>query len=107
MITFKNTIVDLGELKKNTPGKAVFYFEGDSKEIEQVTTSCGCTGAKFDKNFVQATYNGGEHPGPFAKSIFVYMKDGKPMFITNDKKMKVRNPEKAIHVLTIQGKILS
>lgn len=84
---FKNTVVDLGEIKGGSKGVEVFWeFEDLSKNdiaynddgSPAIKPGCGCT-ASFEvgEDGIYAKYNdSGNKTGKITKALTVYRKDG-------------------------------
>ena len=88
------------KLKQNNKYVAYWEYTGDPNAIDTLTTSCGCSGAKIDKenNRIIATYSTGSAAGDRTKHVYVWLKDGQPrmikdahngMQIPNHKKKKI------------------
>jgi len=84
-LSFKTKVHDFGQvLISEGPVSCKFVATNDTKEvvaIRSVTTSCGCTSVKWNKDGIQpgakteisVTYTNDEGPYPFEKSVTVYV----------------------------------
>jgi hypothetical protein len=86
-IEFKQTEIDMGNLKQGHPQTATFEFQNTGSKpliIQQVETSCGCTEPTWPKRPIKpgqlselkVTYDA-KHPGRFVKSITVFCNSDK------------------------------
>ncbi len=100
MIKFKE-LIKYVKVKKNTPIKVVWEFEGNQEDIEHIQTDCGCSSAIKEDNQIMVIYN--HSTGNIAKRhVTLYLKDKEPLKIKiND--VEVVNPLKKQIVLTLSG----
>lgn len=123
MINFKDKVIDIGDIKmRSTDNIVEFTFEGDGRNIEFVRKLCGCTADEAILGHVlQLRYNEtitrdvtkeelkSQYPEKyilFDKSVEVYYKDGKDLYVINEVGNKSFNSKKAHDTLTFKGKII-
>lgn len=83
-ITFKEDVIDYGEVTKGSDGERTFTFTNTGDKplvIKSVSTSCGCTAAEYPKptdviapgeeGVIKVKYDT-NRPNAFSKSISVY-----------------------------------
>lgn len=99
MLNFENRILEF-EAKLDSKNVVEFKFEGNVSEIEDYETDCSCTNVKASDGVLSVEYsNGGSVT--FAKSITLYVKDGKPLNVWQNG-IKVKNPDKEkIHLFFV------
>lgn len=91
-------------------GKSNLFWEfskdADLSTIEFIKGSCGCTEVKQEDNGVSAVYKDNHDTTQVPdkhtvqNSIRVFLKDGKPLMVENDRGVKIHNLEKEHHLLT-------
>lgn len=116
---FMSDMFDLGDVVHNSTPDFSFISLGTSP-IESVKAGCGsCTHPRLQPNGdILGHINisnaigrnvGGDNAlryGEFKKTMTVYIKDGKPLFLKNKKGNNVPNPEKQKITLTIMGNVV-
>lgn len=105
-------------LKRGSQGNIVEFMYGKDTtavDVEFAKGTCGCTDVKILKDRIQAKYNDGtdeasfeghsiSHAIPIEKSIRVFFKDGKDLYVTVKGK-KNFNPEKEQMTLRFYGNV--
>ena len=72
MVSFKNTIVNLGDVAINTKHDIIYEFTGDASEISSVNATCGCTASvKKESDKITAVFTV-TNTGEFTKTINVF-----------------------------------
>ena len=90
MSKFKETIIELGNVKTNTRKKIFFTFNGNVGTIKRVAASCSCTTPKVKKDGVEVIFNSGAFPKQLLgrdyyetmKQVIVYFENGEKEVLT-------------------------
>lgn len=107
-IKFANTVyVVPQQIKANQAGVPLEWHieEGSIEDIEHIQPGCGCTAeVKMENGRVLATYNDNtkveevaEMPGrvkTISKNLRVFLKDGKPLMVKNERGVETYNAQK-------------
>lgn len=113
---YKVQMYDLGDVKQGTKAKFKYDFVGENKP-QSVVGQCGCTVAKLNKDgsidghivvnsAIGRDKNTNEvNEGVFLKSIKVFLNDGLPTHIKNEKGNNTSNPNKTFITLYLTGNV--
>jgi len=119
-VEFKESVVDLGTIGKNSSQQVFFPFKEPGKEtsekIKNVKPSCGCTAdVVITEEGIKATYydqtsftekqKSSGKLKEITKNLVVTFKDGEPRLIKNERDVWVKNPKKESVVLFIHAKV--
>lgn len=122
-VVFPSTVVNLGDIEQaSTNNVAIFKFEGDSNSIEDIVASCSCTAEIYlNEDHIKAVYRdntqvnasvianlkeqGGRKYTDINKAITVFLRDGKPLKVPNQKGVMIYNQEKEKITLFIRAKV--
>lgn len=121
-IVFTVPNVYLGKILPGTKHSIQFEFEGPANLIEDMVPSCGCTAnLAITSNKITGTYHdntaldyntiqrlpkvGEDRVHEISKSIAIYLADGKPLKVQNERGLMVYNPEKTKIWLYLHGTV--
>lgn len=93
-----------------------FFKQIEAEDIEEIRPHCGCTASiEILPDGIKATYSDNSTEKQFAnlagnyyhinKGLNVFVKDGEPMSIINDKGVSVFNPKKKYFVLRFSANV--
>ena len=105
----KTDVFKLGTVKSTDVIEYSFDFLGNANDdIEYLEKSCGCTEAIFKdgqiKGHLDISKSGKIESGvTVTKYIYVYIKDGEPRFLRDEKYRKIPNPNKNWFRLQLSG----
>lgn len=123
-INFPSPNIYLGKIFPGTKHNLIFEFLGPSNLIEDIVPSCGCTAsmAIVDNSKITGVYHDNtaldlntinrlpivnkERLHEINKSIAVYLADGKPLKIQNERGFMIYNPEKLKIWLYLHGTVV-
>lgn len=104
---------------QGTPNEKVafeFKYKGDAADLACVQGTCGCTNVWIEGDTVKGVLTLGDKSQYVGKAgsngiaaehknVKIYLEDGKPYVVIDDKKLKNDNPEKVILTLNISGTV--
>ena len=100
-MNWKETIIDIGEIKEGATTVVNFEFTGECiPEEVKVKKSCGCISARWDKNFkkLSVSYAAGKIPRQVTENYQLIKKVTKMHYICNNIKIE--------DSLTFTGKVI-
>lgn len=110
---FESTQIHLGVIGPKEEARGFFQYNGDKSDIEYISPDCGCTATTKTPNeegMVEVVYSENitdnltvneikdRYPAGVAnisKGINLYLRDGQPLYVVNDKGYQVLNRAKA------------
>lgn len=94
-------------LHRKSKNRAEWIFEGDSSNIEKITSTCGCTTPTIEDNKIVVFYNSPERTTDVLQKIYIWFNDGLPLETINPQNgQKIRNYQKSHIELTLKGNVL-
>lgn len=111
-VLINDATYNFGDVKEDDVIKYEFEFLGNPNQIQYIEKGCGCTSAYFEDGKIKGeldmakaqSYESGENQ--VNKYVYVWLNDGQPRFMANNKKEKITNQNKAYFVLKLIGKVI-
>lgn len=115
-LTFATLNLDLGTIKwRSSNHRLDFPFTGDDSMIEEIIPSCSCTAEPYIENgSIIALYTNTSKEENFTNGnelsltnhIFVYIRDGLPLKVKNEKGQLIYNTNKKVITLSFTCKVV-
>lgn len=106
MFKLEQTEINFGEIDRNISYPIKVKYYGDTIEVAELSSSCGCTTPKFTNDgHIEVIYKSKDKPTEVLQKVWIWLNDGEPSTVPNKIGQQTRNWQKKHIELTIKGKV--